>query len=195
MNLLCHCCLRYNYSTNCGTQMSKLHWSNSSCHHYHLKSLLLFRKSIKKNLNPSFPIFLFKKSHYCTSGRHESLSFTIWKEISRSLKEFLFMQPSISSFDMVISANSNLGLDHDPCSSEHAHKVTLTLIKVANCQRWLREWRCTRHSENFTHVCVCISMVELNSVIKVRKLWINTLGRQGPAVYLDNDRENGALNS
>ena len=36
------------------------------------------------------------------SGRYESLAFTIWREISRSLKEFLFMQPSISSFDMVI---------------------------------------------------------------------------------------------
>ena len=35
-------------------------------------------------------------------GRHESLAFTIWKEISRSLKEFLFMQWSIGSFDMVI---------------------------------------------------------------------------------------------
>ena len=47
-------------------------------------------------------LFLVEKAFDLGSGRHESLAFTIWKEISRSLKEFLFMQSSIGSFDMVI---------------------------------------------------------------------------------------------
>lgn len=61
-------------------------------------------------------LFLVEKSFDLGSGRHESLAFTIWKEISRSLKEFLFMQSSIGSFDMVIFTELP-----EPDSHTHSH--------------------------------------------------------------------------
>ena len=69
--------------------------------------------------------FQFRKSLDFGSGRHESLAFTIWREISRSLKEFLFMQPSIGSFDMVIFTE---------LPEPDSHSLSLSLIIVLHLE-------------------------------------------------------------
>ena len=69
----------------------------------HKNKLVEINIYANKSKNLSVKVnFCLRKIIRLQSGRYESLAFTIWREISRSLKEFLFMQPSISSFDMVI---------------------------------------------------------------------------------------------
>ena len=117
--------------------------------------------------------FQFRKSLDFGSGRHESLAFTIWREISRSLKEFLFMQPSISSFDMVIFPELATGAgllsgtrtDHFTNRMRHAGPGTVNTLPPLHvplafllhgnhsCQKRVNMWQEKLGTDTCDHVC------------------------------------------
>ena len=117
--------------------------------------------------------FCLRKIIRLQSGRYESLAFTIWREISRSLKEFLFMQPSISSFDMVIFPELATGAgllsgtrtDHFTNRMRHAGPGTVNTLPPLHvplafllhgnhsCQIRVEMWQEKPGTDTCDHVC------------------------------------------